>query len=301
MNQQRTPSKRSAFTLMEMMIVIVIIALVAGLVFPMLSKLSRSGRAEAGINTVAVAVKAARGLATRTKAPLPPPYDTANYDGVAILFTPAGEMRLVEDDRRAWDAATPSALVEASSVNAYTDVLDRDYIQLPKGSGVVGIMKNDFTNPRLLPPPFAVRIDKHGRMLGGSASTARNRLVFYDSNHDDQYRITGVADGAHRDNPYGPGAYDPQLWDPDSDVFDPSANPETAWDEDRQKWPLPFELIETVVGVIVYSKYDFDKAGKTMPDKVDNFSAGSVGEWLLENGQAVFFSRYTGAMITKGE
>ena len=283
---------------------IVIIALVAGLVFPMLSKLSRSGRAEAGINTVAVAVKAARGLAPRTKVvPIDPPFSTATptYDGVAILFTPAGEMRLVENDMYALNGAgnPVEGLGGSISYNAYADVSGRDYIQLPKGAGVVGIMKNAAANPRLLPPPFAIRFDVHGRILQGSSGSA-DRLVFYDSNNDRVYLTTGSGDGADRDEPYGNDPYVPANWDPDSDDFDPSANPETAWDEVAQKWPLPFELIETVVGVIVYSKYDFEKAGLTMPATVDDVTT-NPGKWLVENGQAVFFSRYTGVLITRGE
>ena len=310
MNTNHQPT-RSGFTILEMLAVVFILGLLLGMLFPAINAISRSGRDTAGENAISVAIKAARAYSTRIKpSPDEPEFLGAKFDGVGILFTPAGELRLIENFQRARD--TDGRPVDPSGLNAYIDIAGRDYITLPQGVAVAGLWQpgRGSDPPTLVAPPFAIRFDRYGRLVVGSKSSdpkkGRDRLVYYDGNYDGNYLIKSQA-GLSRDNPYSAprvlaGRYDPTDWNPK--ILRRSLSVDLAaklFDKDANKYELPFEEIETVIGVIVYSQNDFENALDSDGDPLSWRSSDEedIAEWIIKNGTPIFFSRYTGAVITE--
>lgn len=291
---------RRAFTILELLAVVGILILVLAVIFPVINVMTASTRFAAGMNTIAVGSTAARAYATRDKADLSSLVPGAQYSGVAILFTPSGELRLVENDQLAVNAS--GTFLESSNRNGYVDIPDRDYIHIPKGIGVVGIARNSDDEALFLPPPFAIRFDQHGHLLHGRPSTSPDRMVFYDGNYDGKYESTDER----------PNFYDPDKWDPESDEFDPG-----HWNDEKDKYELPFEMIDTVVAVMVYSKADFRNALRYRKGPGLDWGVRAVSHqdeivrWFQDgrtdaklpgtasDRRPIFFSRYTGAIIRK--
>ncbi len=109
-----------------------------------------------------------------------------------------------------------------------------------------------------------MRIDEAGHVA------TDEDYIYYDSNYNGQY-----------DTNDGRGAsYDPDDWNPG--ISSVSQNSEG-------RYYLPFEKIETVNAVIVFSARNFRLSGKSYSDV----------SWFLENGQAVNFSPMSGLSITQ--
>ncbi len=302
-----------AFTLVELLTAIGIIAVLAAAVFPAVRAINRTGGREAGVNTIAVAATTARTYATKLsrvdlKTIGNPNFTAATFSGVAMLFTPNGEIRIVENDQAA--ISTGSSLLEelSPSRNGFTDMQDVEYIQLPRNTGVVGITKANQSYPYLYPPPFAVRYDRGGSMIIGDTN---DRKAYYDSNYDGQMR-TSTGTGYDRSSPYFASAthYNPDDWDSRRPGY-PTGSSTTdnpGLHTNTSKHKLPFEEVETVIGVLVFSDPDFRAAGHNfLPDT----SVGqrpinsSARAWLLDtdasgnlkNSKLLLFSRLTGNIV----
>jgi prepilin-type N-terminal cleavage/methylation domain-containing protein len=284
------------FTLVELMVVVGIIAVLAAAAFPFLRSMRDSTNMSAGVNAVSVGVAAARPYATRTlpQAKFNIDLDTAagtqtgQYSGTAALFTPANEIRIVENIANAQDPSGAVLETNPSSPpderNGFNDISAIDYILIPQSVGVAGVTRDSTNGLRFLPPPFAVRFDQHGTMIAGDDD---QRVVYYDGNYDGKYTTTAVAGGT-RANPYGGGTYNPNTWDPWN-----SAYVSGRYNSTINRYELPFERVETVVAVVVYSKRDFANAGLNWPTSL----AADISAWLKANGQTIFFSRYTGVAM----
>lgn len=275
------------FTIIELIVTLIIAGVLMGLMLPTLRTITRDWRVQSAYNTVAAAVPAARLYATRDildlgNAEISEPIPGAKYSGAAVVFTPAGELRLVENDQEARDGFG-NEYIETKGWNGYKDLKGIDYLRLPVGTGVVGIGKPDAP---FYAPPFAIRFDENGVLIAGvnGASTSDDkyhRVVIYDDDFNGNYSTT-------QDRSQG-NYKDPDPYDPESREW---AN---NWDATIQKYKLPFEQLETVIGVIVYSKADFEDAGLNWGSS----SEEEIREWLRTpgNGSVMLFSRYTGVVI----
>ena len=252
------------------------------------------------------------------------------YSGAAMIFTPSGEIRLTRNHARARsdDLLTLGAstnFLERSGPNAgdnqpvgnpsrelngFQDIAI-DYILLSSDTGVAGINRvSGGTNsmlvadpdgpPLLLPPPFAVWYDQSGYMVAtGCDITNGNRpndyqFVYYDGRNTGLITLRRGRVGSDR----GSTAYDPYVYDPNSGSFDPSLLMDLSG---KQKYELPFDKLEAVVGVYVYSKSAFDAAvdnGTIQHWDVMSVSANDDRwDWMRENGQMLMFSKQTGTLM----
>ena len=294
-----------AFTLIELLVTVSIIIVLIGVSLPSISAMTRWAKTTSGVNTIHVAVTAARAFARRDLSGQFEDVDDGTigqqsgvYSGVAMLFTPSNEIRLVQNTPRA--LSTGGSLLErmATERNGFADLPDRDYIKIDPDVGMVGIVRNGYQETILFAPPFAVRFDIEGRLVQGQDLDYH---VYYDANYDGEFRTSGTAAGSgyERRRWYGqtviPEAYDPYLWDPRSEKHD-SSNFNTALD----KMELPFEEIETVVGVITFSKPELTQAGFDLTSVTSNtiFELNtSARDWILENGRVLFFNRNSGVLL----
>ena len=305
---------RSAFTLIEMLVVIAIIVIMMSISFPFISALSRDTDVATGVNAVALAGTTAQAYSTKGQLvwgspdlmqdPPNPLYagnitpDPGVFSGVAAIFTPANEIRLTKNIANAFDngvplerkpdvatPAQPGTEPLSKHLNGFEDLLV-DYITLPGDAGVAGITRvapptlQPTDPPLLIPPPFTLWFTPNGTLVVG------------DDDHEFVYYDASPADGRYNTNSDRAGViggYNPDEWDPQSADYDP-----TNWDGTADRYGMPFEKIETVIGVLVYSKREFNNAGL-------NWTGGNTNtelwDWLRENGKLVIFSQQTGLAL----
>ncbi|MEM9415016.1 MAG: prepilin-type N-terminal cleavage/methylation domain-containing protein [Planctomycetota bacterium] len=293
-----SPNRRTqGFTLTELLTSVSIIAVIMLIVFPVVGSLQNGSRIEAGLNTVGMSVDVARAWSTASLPQADLSSDPANpvfgasYSGTAVIFCPTGEVRVVINNQRATTDGNPPAsnggnALETFNLNGYRDYRqahggkrDLEYISIPQGTGVAGVYRNN-TGAHLLAPPFAIAFDRDGMMVPGANVAGGNRVIYYDGNFNNEYDINATR----------PAGYNPRDWDFDSAVLDGAALVRH----------LPFEVIETVVGVVIYDKTDaeaagFDFSGGGVYSETD--PAGTGYDWLRENGTTVFFSPNTGVAM----
>ncbi|XAM01461.1 prepilin-type N-terminal cleavage/methylation domain-containing protein [Phycisphaeraceae bacterium D3-23] len=288
----RPPHRRRprGFTIVELLTSVFIIAVIMVIVFPVIGALQNGSRIEAGLNTVGMSSDVARAWATASlpqadlnSDPAAPVFG-ASYSGTAAIFCPTGEVRIVINDQR---ASSGGNFLESFSppLNGYRDYRlafggkrDVDYIAFPQGTGIAGVYRNN-TGAHLIAPPFAIAYDRDGLMAPGANIGGGARVIYYDSNFDNNYDVGDVRSNVA-------GGYDPGDWDRDSAPLSAELVRE-----------LPFEAIETVAGVIIYDERDAESAGFDFSGGGD-YAQGSAGyNWLIENGTAVFFSPNTGTAM----
>ncbi len=330
---RKADTTRAGFSLIELLVVVSIIAIVLALSFPMIGAMQRDTGTSSAVNTVGIAISAARRYATDPKNTFArTDIDSSNtessepglYSGVAAIFTPAGEIRLAKNYESArfdlpgsppWylerhgPQLLPTNNLDAlhkqppglpqRELNGFQD-LGIDYILLGSDVGVVGITRNQIVNandpPLLLTPPFAIWFDQNGYMVVTGQDSTRPgppdndyQFVYYDGDYDGSYECTLRRPGNLN--------YDPDEYNPNSGRY----NRNLAWGTGADKYKLPFERLEAVIGVIVYSHDAFNNAVEDglLPSWVDADWQDNlkIWRWMKANGQVLMFSRQTGMMM----
>lgn len=304
-------ARRTGFTLIELLVVISVMVILFTIALPSIRSLTGSGQSTAAVNTFSAAVAAAR-----TYAGINPVFDFGSYSGCAIIVDTAGQLRLTINAERFPDNYPYSANqflqdtdgrkleqgqdsgTKRWAVNGYVDVAGREYFTLPRGTGLMGIVRGGTGTGevQLLHPPFAVRFNAEGTYVASKNTDVdqstpvqqASRVVCYDGNRDSAY-IMGTGAGSTRANPFGGGTYDYAQWDPESSAY-VSSNQATV--------KLPFEKLESVAGIVAYSKTALADAGLTFSTGglETSFGSGTAGEWIMNNGIKIFINRYTGAL-----
>ena len=284
----------SGFTLMELLVVVAIMILLFTIAVPSVRNLLNSGRI-----SEASALMSSASASLRVYADQSPPFPVGSYQGVALLFTPSNEIRYVQHTYAAKDSS--NNFIIQNGEGGYAD-LDREYLQLPAGVGVVGIsMGAQSSAPYvyMLPPPFAVRFNPNGHLIArrsattGTPPTPTYGTIFYDHDYDFVYSEISLP----RSATYDPAPYDPDSPDYNVSNFDQAESPARNA-QDTQKHFLPFDEIETVIGVMIYDKAEFASAGHSLKavaagGRIDD----NARQWLLDNGEPLFFNRYNGSRI----
>ena len=133
----------AGFTLIELLVVISIIAIAVGITFPYIRGMVKTSNVQMTAENVSVAVSAARAYASRNKFFLKdldgsiPGTQSAEdlsdgYSGAAVVFTPANELRVVENVEDIFDTAgdaleVPSFGSGKPHRNGYQDIEELDY------------------------------------------------------------------------------------------------------------------------------------------------------------------------------
>jgi len=279
------------FTIIELMVVVSMIALLLGFSVPLVFKIDELSRDRSGVNTFSVAVTAARAFATRRIADLDG-VALAEYSGAAVMVTPMNQLRIIADLQ---DEPMEKKGLSGFGYDLQTSRMEP--ISMPRGSGVLGLGRNGSGagGVVLLAPPFVIRFNRHGQLVTetrtASSETAdvRRNVVYVDANFNGTFEETSVRSG-----------YDPNPWDPDI------SNISSKWNAGKSDWTLPFEALESVGSVIVYSKADFDDSGGRLGTSqapalgcTGGCGTGAAGilKWMFENGTVLHFSRNTGNVM----
>ncbi|MEM6553490.1 MAG: prepilin-type N-terminal cleavage/methylation domain-containing protein [Planctomycetota bacterium] len=272
---------RPGFTIVELLAVVFITTIVLAITFPVISTFRDASKAASGVTTISTAVDVARAYSTnKIRADLDKaasPITGATFSGTAALFTPAGQVRLLENNQRAADSvsfASPGFL-EENDFEGYDDLDELDFITLTSGVGIVGVQRSaagtGVIGLELLPPPFAITFNREGVM------TTQPEQIVYDSD----------GDGTHDTSDTRPGTYTPAAWDR------ASRNVENLPNGDIKR-QLPFEVIEVVTAVVVF---DLDAFYDEFPNaRTTDWPEGNntINQWILDNGRPLIFSRSTG-------
>lgn len=281
---------RRAFTLIEMLVVVSIIVILAGITFPVIGALSDGSRESSAINAISAAVDTARNFATRGSVP---GFDDVNgdgtggdlsrgagYSGAAIVFTPGGELRITENDPSAQQGSNYLELElfnNNGTHNGYRDVSGRDYVLLPDRIGVAGMRRTSSTALEYFPPPFAMRFDQNGLLInrqggGNTGPFAEDGHVFYDGDGDGDYENTNR-----------PVGYDVNAWDWRGGAA-------VAFVGNPPRRELPFERLDPIYVLTVYDLADFQIVGGWGQTQAE------IDTWMQANARFVFFNRATGVV-----
>jgi prepilin-type N-terminal cleavage/methylation domain-containing protein len=302
--------RREGFTLIELLVVISIIVMVVGLSFPFLGKMVSTSTISISEDTVSTTVSAARIMATRNIQFLQDlDANTSNgiqtsenlsdgYSGAAALFTPGNEIRVVENHELATDNFGDS--LERYFRNGYRDVEEMEPVRLSHRVGVLGI-RYEGGELQLVPPPFAVSFYQDGSLVVRTDRRGISRRsegwVYYDGDGDgntdldgDGWPDTGYDRNQDRDSVVGSSDDNPAIWTREEGKV-------VASGLLAGRVQLPFEKIEPVVGVLVYSRNEVPSAYEIRSfeilDRGDASDEDTI-DWYHENGRTIFFNRYTG-------
>ena len=262
---------RRGFTLIELLAVIVISLLLLGISFPTLRALVRTNSIDMAVGQINSGVAAARVYATRDR-----PFLTARrvgasvrtssangdgYSGAICLFTPAGSLRVLQNDENAQDprlGRNPWLETQAPPLNGYRSIPELDDIRLPGRVQCLGVVR---TGPgaydvQLVPPPFAIRFSDDGTLSLGDRVPPSLGL-------DPDFRYAFVSPKETVVIPAGTGNSNLLTDSLDYELGNNrTTNPSESLDEEAfgrggdqrtstGRIHLPFGAIETVLGVLV--------------------------------------------------
>lgn len=286
----------AGFTVLELLVVMSVMVLLLGALVPAIWNVENEGRLSAGVNTVTAAVQAARAYAIERKADLIS-IPGAAHSGSGIIFAPGGEMRHVINFQSARADNSNQDELETVGYNGYRDIPAREYGLLPAGVDLVGIVGEG----QLVFPPFGIRFDRQSRLVPGidprtdsghadHASADFSTFIIYDSNSNGLYGIDAARPGT-----FGYAQY--KTWDHSRDDFEDIKASGAGFNETVSggRYNLPFERLEPVIGVIVYSKFDFEDSGAS--DLLAWVKAVDSDTGKLANGTLVYFGRYSGTAV----
>ena len=278
----RTSRRRAAgFSLTELIVAIGIIFLLLGLTFPVVNVLQNSGRIEAGLNTAGMAADVARQWVKSSAWNEDPTNGVSgeSYTGTAALFCPTNEIRIVVNLSTAQDTSNNFLEEFTPALDGYSDKLGLDYIRVPDGVGIAGIVRtgSGANDVRYIAPPFAVAFNASGQLHYGDTSG----LIYYDANADSDFDTAATRANVT-------GGYDPADWTGRGTA----TNAGTL--NNNLVLNLPFEAVECVVGVIVFDNNQYEDSGLDFAGGGYVDQGTTEGDWLLENGEPLFFSPHTG-------
>ena len=289
MNSLQNKPRRGAFTLAELLIVITVIVLLFTIAVPSMKALLRSGGLESSATIIGSACSTARAYSSR-----PTAFVNGNYQGTAMVFTPANEIRFAVHDETTVDGSAGGLLItKTPSKSGYVDISGQAYIRIPDSVGVVGITLGGVGITQLFTPPFAIRFNSQGELIARSANASYNGNVYYNGDSASPDSIATTTSTRTLISGYNPGPYDP------------SAGGYIGTTLANGKYKLPFETIDTVLGVIFYSKSDLASSGFSISgsnvagsgNPVACCTGSDAGSWLLQNGRVFFINRVTGAVL----
>ncbi|MEM9881362.1 MAG: prepilin-type N-terminal cleavage/methylation domain-containing protein [Planctomycetota bacterium] len=316
----RPPRRHAAFSLIELLVVISIVALLVTTSFPFLRQMVRSSSETMAADGVSNAVSAARALATRYK----PFTDTINngksaeddgdgYSGAAVIVTPANELRIVENYEQATDqSGNRMELPPATDFirNGYVHIEGIDDLRVSGRAALLGIRRTGANEIELLPPPFAISFNRRGGLVVrdtgisglGGGNKRSDGFVYYDGDGNGRFNT-------NRDRGNAAGV---NLTD-----FARGTAPRITRAGDMEgRREVPFEVLEPVVGVVIFSPNDLP--GDVLADNVSDLpydpdqtaayvidTSNTVDKnllkWASEPGRGVvmFFNRSTGADMNR--
>lgn len=275
--------QKSGFSLIELLVVISVLTLLMGLVFPLLGALRSSNILGSGVTIVSSAVASARSYIYRGNTKVLPDVRDGSSKGAAAVITANDIFFVVHDPAVRLGSNTSGQFAILTDYLGYTTPAGANApLKLPAGVGVAGLVREG-TN-RLLAPPFAVRFDENGNLIvsdiAGTSQTERPSYVLVDGDGNGSF----PASPAYRNN------YDPEAWDESSEDF-VTANENN----------LPFDMIESVPAVIVFNKIDFlEQFPNGWPDGGSVDAGSAQYTWITENGRILWFSRHSGVVSREG-
>ena len=325
---------RKAFSLIELLVVISIIALLTGISFPVVRTLLRNTAVNTAESQVNNALTAARVFATRSNSfvsarsiggTLRTSKDSGDgFSGAIVLFATDNTLRICENDENALDRTNSPNWLEFFNPgrNGYTPVPDLEDLRISGRVIPLGIVRTGSTpfDIQLVPPPFAMRVSNDGTIDQGQAKPmpvfTGERVVYISA--------TGEVESV----PLGNQEIQTTLYDIDNDraslagmTYDATAfglgGNELMPDGRTQQ---PFGVIETVSGVLLVDTSQFPSTfdhpdgsgpvaaippvgGDTGNAAIyDEDQSAAILNWAAENGtfaRIMLFNRYTGQDLTR--
>lgn len=329
-----SPNTRSAFSLIELLAVISIIALLAGLSFPTMRNLLQNTAVNTAEGQVNNAISAARVYATRYK-----PFVTARpvggtlrtsqdhgdgYSGALVLFCNDNTLRIYENDENAYDPSEPVKWLElmVPPRNGYAPVPEIEDLRFTGRVVALGLVR---TGPgpydvQLIPPPFALLFNRDGTL--GQGQDDNNVLTAGVNDQWDRFIYVSPT-GDTLSLGTGKNRIEATEYDINEDRGSLSNYNSARFGlegtarMDDGRVELPFGAIETVVGVVLVEPdevpNEFEHPGTNNKitlnfnrDRIESIynedQSAALLAWALENGtyaRIMLFNRYTGQDLTR--